>query len=214
MIKRVQRFYEAEAGAEQGAGSQTQETQAGGAPETETKEGHEQTYNNKQVNDLIAKNNAKVTRKLLDKLGIDDIDAFVASRASKKQEAEASKTPDQKASDELKQLRDQLAELKADNTQSKLEAAALKAGVPDTVAAKIAKAAAGYEGDTPAERIAAYVKDFPWIVKPAQAEAPKPTGPSFGAKTTTQLPDATKTLIDQIEEMNGIKRPTLSVDKK
>lgn len=169
----------------------------------------EKKYDDKQVNDLIAKNAAKEAEKakaeLLKELGITDLADYKAKLEEKKKAEEAGKTEMQKMAELFEAQKKQLESMQKETATTKLMAEALKAGIPDSVAEKIALAASGYDGETPADKIKAYITDFPWVVKPADG-APPASGKPFGTKTTTQMPDATKALIDQIEIMTGIKK--------
>lgn len=214
-MRRFVRFYEADKGGAQApVVTEGAAEESSPAPVTENAatenavaaQAEAKKYDDKQVNDLIAKNAAKAQKKLLSELGITDVNAFKKAQAEKAAAAEAAKPADQKLMDKLKQQQEQLDALRAKTEASELETAALKANVPESVAAKIAAAAKGYEGQTAADKIAAYVADFPWVVKPA--EAAKPEAQAFGTKTTVASPDKVNGLVAEIEAELGIKKRT------
>lgn len=180
-------------------------------PTTQTEpQAAEKKYDDKQVNDLIAKAKGKEAERtradMLKELGITDLEAFKAAQKKQADEAEAKKTADQKLQEMIEEQKKQLETLRSDNEKSKMVAAALKAGISENAADKIAAAAMGYEGETPADKVKAYIADFPWIIKPAESGETTANGKPFGGKTTTKIPDASQSLIDQIEAMTGIKK--------
>ena len=183
---------------------------------TEQAQSTEKKYDDKQVNDLIAKNAAKEAEKakaeLLKELGITDLNAYKTEAAKKKEEEDAKKTADQKLQERIAAQDEALKKLQSENEIAKMSTAALKAKVPETIAEKVAKAAMSYEGSTPDEKVKAYIADFPWVIPPAPDS--QPVAPKFGTKTISQIPNETQALIDQIEAQVGIRKPSVTIDKK
>jgi len=183
---------------------------------TEQQQSTEKKYDDKQLNDLIAKNASKEAEKakaeLLKELGITDLNAYKTEAAKKKEEEDAKKTADQKLQEQIAAQSEALKTLREENEIAKMSTAALKAKVPETIAEKVAKAAMSYEGSTPDEKVKAYIADFPWVIPPAVDS--QPIAPKFGTKTISQIPNETQALIDQIEAQVGIKKPAVTIDKR
>ena len=183
---------------------------------TEQQQSTEKKYDDKQVNDLIAKNAAKEAEKakaeLLKELGITDLNAYKTEAAKKKEEEDAKKTADQKLQEQIAAQSEALKTLREENEIAKMSTAALKAKIPETITEKVAKAAMSYEGSTPDEKIKAYIADFPWVIPPAPDS--QTVAPKFGTKTISQIPNETQALIDQIEAQVGIKKPAVTIDKR
>lgn len=127
--------------------------------------GEEAKYTDKQLNDLIAKESgkreAKAQADLLSKMGftsLDDVEKFAAERNASMSEADKTKA-------RLAEIENESKNTAKERDEAKAEIAALKAGISPDKVEKVVRLAAGYDGDTPAERITALLADFPDIGK-------------------------------------------------
>ena len=152
-----------------------EETEKKLPPETQTQEQETETqpqvdeakYTDKQLNDLIAKESGKRESKaqsdLLSKMGftsLDDVEKFAAERNASMSEADKTKA-------RLAEIENESKNTAKERDEAKAEIAALKAGISPDKVEKVVRLAAGYDGDTPAERITALLADFPDIGKVA-----------------------------------------------
>ena len=118
-------------------------------------------YTDKQLNDLVAKNAAKEAARILKDAGIEptgdlkkDVEAFKAWKQSTMTETERLKA-------QLEERDTADAETKKTTDAIRAENAALRNGVPADKVDRVVKLSAGYEGETPDERVAAVLAEFP-----------------------------------------------------
>lgn len=156
-------------------------------------------YTDTQLNDLVKKNAAKEAVKILSEAGLestgnlkDDVAKFKAWKESQMTEAEKYKT-------DLEAEKAKTKEVEARATAAELRAEIVGKGVPADKADRIMKLAQSYEGETPAEKVAAVLADFPELVKGAQ---------SIGVENKGASPNAEQALLDQMLKNAGItKKP-------
>ena len=171
--------------------TQVQET----APAQETQA---KTYDDKQVNDLIAKNSAKAAekaqRELLDKYGLkstEDIDALVKLKQEKMTEAEKQQAL-------LQEKETALAQLRTEKEQALALGEALRKGVPADKVDRVVKLAQGYEGETVAEKISAVLTEFPEFIKAPVKD--------IGAPSQSQSLTEKDALLETLRRNTGLKK--------
>lgn len=154
-------------------------------------------YTDSQLNDLVKKNAAKEAVKILSEAGLestgnlkDDVAKFKAWKESQMTEAEKYKT-------DLEAEKEKTKEVEARATAAELRAEIVGKGVPADKADRIMKLAQSYEGETPAEKVAAVLADFPELVKGAQ---------SIGVENKGASPNAEQALLDQMLKNAGITK--------
>lgn len=130
-------------------------------------------YTDKQLNDLIAKNAGKASEKtraeILAELGADSIDTLKARLAKQDEAEKAGMTEAEKYKAELETEKKARLEEASKRTAAELRAEIIGKGVPADKADKVAKLAAGYDGETIAAKVEAVLAEFPEFVK-AQAQ--------------------------------------------
>jgi phage protein D len=127
-------------------------------------------YTDKQLNDLIAKNAGKASEKtraeILAELGADSIDTLKARLAKQAEAEKAGMTEAEKYKAELEAEKKARLEEAGKRTAAELRAEIIGKGVPADKADKVAKLAAGYDGETIAAKVEAVLAEFPEFVKP------------------------------------------------
>jgi hypothetical protein len=151
-------------------------------------------YTDKQLNDLIKKEKGKEFAKALEKAGIKDAEelkSLVELRKSQMSETE-------KSAARIKELEDNKSESDKKIERAEIQTSALMAGVSADKVERVAKLALSgdYEG-TPAEKIAAVIKEFPEFVAPAG-------GATFGAPPKDESLNAMDTLLNRARVMAGL----------
>lgn len=177
----------------------------GTTQETETTTEQEKAkYTDKQLNDLIAKEAGKRESKaqadLLAKMGfasLDDVEKFVEKRKEGMTEAEKTKA-------RLEEIENESKKTAKERDEAKAEIAALKAGISPDKVEKVVKLAAGYDGDTPAERITALLADFPDIGK-AEGKAPA-AGKDLGVQTGQKRLGEVERLLEVARKQAGLTK--------
>lgn len=159
-------------------------------------------YTDKQLNDLIAKNSGKASEKtrseILAELGVDSFDTLKA-RLTKQAEADkANMTEAEKYKAELEAEKKARADAEGKMTAAELKAEIIGKGVPADKAEKVVKLAAGYDGATIADKVAAVLTDFPEFIKTAQPQ-------SIGIETKKHSVNDEEALLAQLGAAVGLK---------
>ena len=144
--------------------------QGGGvAPVTPVEPQEVAKYTDKQLNDIVAKNAGKAVEKtradLLAELGVDSLDTLKARLTKQAELEKASMTEAEKYKAELETEKKARTEAEGKMTAAELKAEIIGRGVPADKADKVAKLAAGYEGETLAAKVEAVLVEFPEFIK-------------------------------------------------
>ena len=154
---------------------------AGHAPVAEAQVEDKPKYNDKQLNDLIAKESAKRSEgaklAMLKEYGIESPEAL----AELKKLRDEKMTDSEKTAAALKEKDEAAASARAEAEAARAEVEALKRGVPADRVAKVVRLAGTYDGATMAEKIAAVLVDFPEM-----ATKPAGTAGNMGRETAHQ----------------------------
>jgi len=136
----------------------------------------EKVFKQEDVNNMIAKERASATEKLLKELGVTDAKSAKEGLAKFKEMQDAQRTEAEKLTESLKETQARITESETRAAMAEAKLAAISSGVPADKADKVVKLAATYEGASMAEKIAAVIAEFPELKG-------QPTPPSLGAKT-------------------------------
>lgn len=162
-------------------------------PVTEpVKEPEDKKYTDKQLNDLIAIKKTEAEKKAIEKvlkeLGLTKQEEL----AELKKLRQESMTEAEKKDAELKAKNEELEAAKAEAIKIKLEAEALRAGIPADKVDRAVKLAALYEGD---DKVAQVLKEFPEFAK---------EGVNVSQKTGDQKKTDEETLMEQARKAAGL----------
>jgi len=157
-------------------------------------------YTDEDMNNLVTKAKAEATAALLKEHGLestgklkDDLKALKAFRESSQTEAE-------KLAASAKEANDKLSASEARAMAAELKAEALAAGVDPKKLDRALKLAASSDGESPADKVASLLKDFPEF-KVASAG-----GQDFGGKSKDQGGDKSAAAADQLRAAMGMRK--------
>lgn len=156
-------------------------------------------YTDEDVNNLTVKAKAEAVAGMLKDLGVESTGKLKEDLKTLKDIQDKGKTEAERLAAQAKEFETGKQAAEAEAMAVKTENAALKAGVQADKVDRFVKLAAGYEG-TPAERVAAAIKDFPEFKGQASG------GQSFGAHSRDQGADDKATMTAELEKAMGLKK--------
>lgn len=156
-------------------------------------------YTDDDLNNIVIKTKAEQTAALLKELGVESTGKLKEDLKTLKEIQDKGKTEAERLAASAKEATDKLTTAEAEALAAKTENAALRAGVHPDKVERFVKLAAGYEG-TPAERVAAMLKDFP------EFKGSITGGQDFGSKSKDQGGNATDAMRARVEASMGLKK--------
>ena len=170
---------------------------------TQAQTAAQKKYDDDEVNAILARNKEKYAKEgvtsILSTLGFDSADALKDFVAKQKGKEIAGLSQEEKIKAEFEEFKAKV-EAEKNETVKKLtlaetKAAILASGIPADKADKVMKLAAGYDGDSPEEKVKAVLADFPELISKAPANA--------GIKTGNQAVDENAAALEAFKKQHG-----------
>lgn len=172
---------------------------AGNPPPVEPKPAK---YTDDDMNALVTKGKAEAVAALLRSVGLESTDSLKDNMKAWKEYQDKNKTEAEKAIAQAKEAGDKLTAAETRALNAELKAEALAAGIDPKKLDRALKLAASSEGETPADKIAGLLKDFP------EFKGGGTGGQNFGGQSRDQGGDKSEALRAQVEAAMGLKKKT------
>lgn len=156
-------------------------------------------YTDDDMNALVTKGKAEAVAALLKSVGLDSTDSLKENQKAWKEYQDKNRTEAEKLAAQAKEAGDKLTAAEARALNAELKAEALAAGVDPKKLDRALKLAASSEGETPADKIAGLLKDFPEFKGGAGSQ-------NFGGQSRDQGGDKTAAMVSQVEAAMGLRK--------